>query len=160
MTDKQKKALKLIAERLGQSQYAIRGTASLVLQGLEMHVADLDILCDKEVALECNQLFKEYLISKVAFSETEKFKSYFGKFEIEGIPVEVMGEWQIKDGKSKWSQVFNASAEEKTKIILGNQEISVTNFETELKMFALMGRWTAYHKIRKQLRAKLTPRLF
>lgn len=144
------KVVLILAERLKGLRFAIRGTAGLVLQGLEMNVDDIDVLTDEETALACNDLLAEYLIEEVAFKESEKFKSYFGKFEIESVPVEIMGEWQIKDNKGIWSQPFNAS--ERIKLDKGDKDdIYVTAIEDELKMFALMGRWTAYQKIKKQI---------
>jgi hypothetical protein len=126
-----------------------------------MNVEDIDIVGDKEMALVCNGLLAEYLIEEVAFKESDKFKSYFGKFEIKGIPVEIMGEWQIKDTKGKWSEPFNAL--ERKMIIINGNEIYVTSVEEELTVFAKMGRWTAYQKIKKQLPSvekKAQPALF
>lgn len=144
-----KKVILLLAARLKDFQYAFRGTASLVLQGIQMKVADIDVVGDEEAALACNDLLAEYLVEEVAFKESEKFKSFFGKFEIEGIPVEVMGEWQIKDTKGRWSEPFNAS--QRKLISFSEREVYVTLIEEELAVFAKMGRWTAYQKIKKQL---------
>ncbi len=156
------KTIIFLAKALKDYQYAIRGTASLVLQGFEMNVDDIDILCDKKTALACNEIFKDYLLEKVEFKISDKFKSYFGKFKINGVDVEVMGEWQIKiqNPKSKiqnWSEVFSAT--ERKKVRLDGQEIWVTTPESELKMFAAMGRWNAYHKIKKQLLDKAQSKL-
>lgn len=139
----------LLAKELKDFWYAFRGTASLILQGIQMNVEDIDIVGDKKMALACNDLLAEYLVGKVTFKESEKFKSYFGKFEIKGIPVEIMGEWQIKDTKGKWSEPFNSS--QRKMIIFNGNEIYVTSVEEELTAFAKMGRWTAYQKIKKQL---------
>lgn len=143
------KVILLLATRLKDFQYAFRGTASLVLQGIEMKVADIDIVGDEEMALSCNDLLAEYLVEEVTFKESAKFKSYFGKFEVEGILVEVMGEWRIKDTKGHWSEPFNAS--ERKLINLNGSKIYVTLVEEELAVFAKMGRWTAFQKIKKQL---------
>lgn len=138
-----------LAKELKNFRYAFRGTASLVLQGIEMNVEDIDIVGDKEMALACNNLLAGYLIEEVTFKESEKFKSYFGKFAVKGIPVEIMGEWQIKDTKGRWSEPFNAS--ERKMVIINGNEIYVTPVGEELTVFAKMGRWTAYQKIKKQL---------
>ena len=125
----------------------------MVLQGVQMNVADIDIVGDKDTALACNDLLAEYLTEEVSFKESEKFKSYFGKFKIKGILVEVMGEWQIKDTKGQWSEPFNVS--ERKLITFGGSEIYVTPIEEELAVFAKMGRWTAYQKINKFVSRKL-----
>lgn len=140
-----------IASLLEDCQYAFRGTTGLVLQGLEMNVDDIDILCDKKTALATNKLLKEYLLEEVAYKESPKFKSYFGKFEINGTLVEIMGKWQIKNSRGDWSNPFDASDNETTQLKLDGQKVVVTSIETELLMFTKMGRWTAYRKIKGQL---------
>ena len=154
------KTVLLLADILKGYQYALRGTASLVLQGLDMIAVDIDILCDKETALACNKLLNKYLVEKVKYKKSDKFKSYYGKFRIKEIEVEIMGEWQIKDtspkvnqsmaGKARWSKQFNASGEQRKKVTIRGKKVNVTTIETELLCFAKMGRWNAYHKIRRQ----------
>jgi len=146
------KTVLLLAESLQSYQYAFRGTASLFLQGIEMNVDDIDILSDKETALSCNELLKEYLLEEVSYKESKQFKSYFGKFNIEGMPVEIMGEWQIKDVKGNWTKPY--SAENRIKMEFEGKEIYVISIEEELLFFAKMGRWTAYQKIKRQLEEK------
>jgi hypothetical protein len=153
-----------LSKILKDTQYAIRGTASLVLQNYDMNVDDIDIICDEETSLKCNELLKEYLVEKVEYSESEKFKSYFGKFSINNILVEIMGEWEIKNLKSQssnlkteWVGPFDASDDEITQVKIENQQVHVTTVETELKMFAAMGRWNAFQKIKKQVESKNSP---
>lgn len=136
-----------IAERLEGKQYAIRGTASLVLQGIAMNVDDIDIICDKTTALFCNKLTGESLTEKVEFKRSERFESYFGKFKVFDILVEVMGDWRIKKANGTWTSPFNAS--NRKQIELEGKKVWVTTIEEELLMFAAMGRWNAYWKIKK-----------
>lgn len=143
------KALDIISKSLHSVPYAIRGTASLVLQGLDMNVDDIDIVCSKDVALKINEILKEYLVVPVSYKESVKFKSYFGEFNIEGVKVEVMGDWQIKKPNGEWSSIYNGS--EHTLVTLGTATIPVTTVESELKMFSDMGRFTALKKIKSQL---------
>ena len=148
--------VKIIDEKLQNAAYAIRGTAGLVLQGLDMNVDDIDILCDAKTALNANLKLSEYLVEKVAFKESPKFKSYFGKFLINGVKVEIMGDWQIFNDKKGWSKTYDANAKNITYVKLNNLEIPITKIELELEVFALMGRWTAYQKIKKQLNSTST----
>jgi hypothetical protein len=141
--------LKLLATVLSNSQYAIRGTASLVLQNIDMKVTDIDIICDQQTALKANDLFAQNIIDPVSYKESPKFKSYFGKFKINGVDVEFMGDWQIKDTKGNWSEVFDGS--NYTTLDLDGTPIKVATVDQELRMFLLMGRFSAYHKIKKQL---------
>ena len=137
-----------LASKLKGYQYVIRGTASLVLQGIDMNVDDIDIISDKRGALACNKIFKDYLLEEVKYQESEKFKSYFGKFKINDVPVEVMGEWEIKTPKGKWVDPFDGS--ERKEIRIRGKTVWVTTVEEELKSFAAMGRWNAYWKVKNQ----------
>ncbi len=131
--DKFRETVKIIAAKLRGQQYAIRGTASLVWQGLDMNVDDIDVLCDKATAEAAGATYKE----------TSQYKSYFLQTIVNGVPVEFMGDWQIKNPQGAW--VF---------VEMDRVEVDgafVTTIESELKMYAAMGRWSAYHKIKKQL---------
>jgi hypothetical protein len=139
--------VKFVADQLKDTNYAIRGTASLVLQKIDMNVDDIDVVGDSKMALACNEIFKEYLIKPVAYSESPKFKSYFGQFEINGIKIEIMGDWQIKNPKGEWVSV------PVQKIQVG--DIWLTTIDTELTMFAAMGRWTALQKIKRLVASTL-----
>ncbi len=154
--------IKQLAAALKSHQYAIRGTSSLILQNIDMNVDDIDIVCDKQTALGCNQLSLLQLIKPVTYQESKQYKSYFGQFKLNQILVEIYGEWQIKDKKGRWSTPFTASQAEINLIDLEGQPVKVTTPDTELKMFALSGRWTAYHKIRRQVTTQSTiqPSLF
>lgn len=154
----------MLARFFKGKRYAIRGTMSLVLQGYEMGVDDIDVLTDKKTALLCNSLLKKHLYEKVEYKQSEQYKSYFGKFVINKILVEVYGNWQIrvkgKRVKGKWSKIFNASKEETKTIKVGGLEVNVTKPEVELAIFASEGRWNAYHKLKKQIDSKNQQSLF
>lgn len=154
------KTLSFLAKKLAGRQYAIRGTAGLVLQGFDFNVDDIDILSNRQTAVDCNRLLKNYLKDEVDFKESAKFKSYFGRFEINDVLVEVMGEWQIKDAKGRWSKIFDASAAEINEIRFKGRKLRVTKPETELQMFALTGRWNALHKLKKEIDKTRQPSLF
>jgi hypothetical protein len=141
--------VKIVAHKLQGESYAFRGTASLFLQGLDMNVDDIDLLCDAKTALDANSKLSDYLVEEVSFKESPKFKSYYGKFIIDKVQVEVMGDWQIFSEKKGWSKVYNADAENITHVTLDGIEIPVTKIGLELEVFAQMGRWTAYQKIKR-----------
>jgi DNA polymerase-1 len=149
-----------VAKKLKNKQYAIRGTASMVLQGLDMGVDDIDMIADKKTSLLMNKLFKDNLVEEVEYKESEKFKSYYGKIVIDEILIEVMGEFQVKDTKGNWGEIVSASKDEFLTIELSGQEVNVTNLDLELELSAKMGRWNEYHKIKKQLEERDQQSLF
>jgi hypothetical protein len=134
--------------KLGQgAQFAIRGTTSLVLQGYNMGLQDIDILANRGAAEILDRGLSDFCVSPLAYSQTANFKSYFGKYLIDSVPVEIMGEWQIKNGGA-WSEVFDARANQITHI----NSLPVTTASTELRCYQLMNRWSTYHKLKKQLK--------
>ena len=159
-TEKLEETVCFVAGKLKGKQYAFRGTASLVLQGIDMNVDDIDIVCDKDTALSANKSFSEHVKDKVVFSEADKYKSYLGSFVINNVDVEIYGDWQIKNKDGQWSEMYSASDDQRVAIEIDGIEVFVTKIETELEMFAAMGRWSAYHKIKKQLASRKQPVLF
>jgi len=159
------KVVQTIARKVEGKQYAVRGTTSLVLQGIDMEIDDIDVIGDKETVLSFNKLFKKECFEKVKYSESEKYRSYFGKFNIENVLVEVYGEWEIKVKsrkiiRDKWSKKYTASEDEVTEIDVEGTKVKVTKVETELAMYSQMGRWNAYHKIKKQVNENNQQSLF
>jgi len=158
--DRFEETVLLLAGKLRNRCYAFRGTVSLVLQGLDMNVDDIDILADQKTALASNRLLKEFLVKKTVFSQSDRFKSFFGQFCLNDVPVEVMGNWQIKDLKGNWSRVYKAAPEERKEIDLQGKRVFVTTIETEIEMFTKMGRWQALNKIKKQWQTRQQQSLF
>ena len=70
----------------------IVGSLSLYLNGVDITPEDIDILMPSDCALELNNYWKDYVVKKVVYSETDSFRSYFGVFEIMGVKVEVLGD--------------------------------------------------------------------
>jgi 5'-3' exonuclease len=159
------KVVNKVSKILKGKNFAFRGTVSLVLQGFDMGVDDIDVLTDKKTALNCNELLKEYLYEKVEYKKSDKYKSYFGKFVIDKILVEVYGEWQIKIQNpkvksQKWSKAFIPSDNIVTEVEIGGNKVKATKPEHELEIVALEGRWNAYHKLKKQVEEKNQQSLF
>jgi len=77
-------ALKQIARDLSthKIKWVLVGSLSLALQGVRIDPKDIDILTDKEGALKLNKIWEKYKIKNVEFGETDRFRSYFGKFKI------------------------------------------------------------------------------
>jgi hypothetical protein len=140
-----------LAKVLAGRSYAFRGTTSLVLQGYDMNVDDIDILCDKDTSLDANSLLKDYLVKEVVFSETNNFRSYFGSFFVNGVKVEVMGNWEIKDPKGIWKGPYVPESLNTLQLSLDDTNVVVTTADTELKAFTQMGRWNAYKKLKNQI---------
>jgi len=83
--------------------WVIVGSVSLALQGLDLKPNDIDILTNKKDALKMNKLLEDYVMQPVKWSKNEEFDSYFGKFLINSVKVEIMGDLKIKMGGERIS---------------------------------------------------------
>ncbi|MCL2221463.1 MAG: hypothetical protein FWC20_04825 [Oscillospiraceae bacterium] len=103
-------ALKIISDRLSGKGivWALTGSTSFNLQGMLLSPADIDIQTSEFGAYAINGYFKDYEIASVSFSSTEKIRSHFGRFEINGVPVEVMGDIQ-KKYNGEWEDIIDIS---------------------------------------------------
>ena len=95
----------------------------------------------------------------MVYSESSKFKSYFGEVNINGFKIEIMGNYQI-NCKNGWSEVYDANFSQITMISVSETYIPCTTISTEMKMYLEMGRFNVYHKIKNQLQNFSSATLF
>lgn len=84
-------------------KWAITGSASKFLKGQYNYCSDIDILLsDYKDCPKVNELLKPFLVEEICFSESKDIRSYYGKFNIGGINVDVMSEVQNLTKKRGW----------------------------------------------------------
>jgi ubiquinone/menaquinone biosynthesis C-methylase UbiE len=79
--------------------YKVVGGASAALNGVPIPVKDLDLETNAEDAYRFQALFADHTIQPVALSESEVYRSHFGRFDFGGVIVEVMGDLYRRDGE-------------------------------------------------------------
>ncbi|MHA2298258.1 MAG: nucleotidyltransferase [Candidatus Hodarchaeales archaeon] len=119
-------------------KWVLIGSSSLAFQGVTIVPEDIDILTDKQGALVFNELFKQHVVKPVEWSRTEQFESYFGKFLVKGINVEVMGEFKAKEG-SKWRS-FSDRLENPRHVIVNDLPIPVSSLKDQLESYSRSSR--------------------
>lgn len=82
--------------------WAVTGSLGMVLHGMQMDIHDIDIQTDKEGAYEIERRLVRYLVKLVHFKASERIRSFFGVFEIDGIKIETMGDMQHMLPDQKW----------------------------------------------------------
>ena len=92
--------LREIAGRLDEAnvRYTIVGGTSLALHGLPLPVKDLDIETDPEGAYRFAELFAAHIVEPVTLKESRCYRSHFGRFDFDGVQVEVMGRLERREG--------------------------------------------------------------
>ena len=101
-------ALKILYQKLDPDKipWILTGGTSLILQGVDVPANDIDILVKAADCKKISELLSEYAKhTPNAVSETEKYRSNYNKFEIDGVPVEVIGDFQYKLPDGRWSEI-------------------------------------------------------
>jgi hypothetical protein len=128
-------ALKLVCKDLETSnvRWVLAGSLSLALQGVKVEPNDIDLLTDRRGAFRINAILKKYEKKEVTYSETEKVSSFLGIFEIQGVKVEVMGDYRERQG-TRW--VSLSKRLENPKIIeIDGVRIPVSPIEDQLTSY-------------------------
>ena len=101
-------ALNLIYTSLNNKDivWALTGSTALIVHGMQLPANDIDIMTNEAGAYKIGELLKEFEIMPVSFSSTDKIRSHFGRYNIGGVSVEIMGDVQIKQNDT-WSDVDN-----------------------------------------------------
>lgn len=74
-----------------QIDWAVTGSASKVLRRTKMYCSDIDIIiADSRDIERVNNLFTPFIIEKIIFYPSRTIRSYYGKFNIGGINIDVI----------------------------------------------------------------------
>lgn len=148
-------ALEVIAEALSGKniEWAIIGSLSQFLQGLEIEPKDIDIISSREGAKTIQESLKEHLVEKLHYKETESYKAHYCAFNIKGVEVEVLGELvnKVPEG-DLWTETKKFSA--KRNVFYNNLIIPVISLEQELCAQTRLGKKDRAQRIKQLLGEK------
>lgn len=98
------RALKTVYDRLQkiESVWAITGSFSFALKGMELEVNDIDLQTDSAGAYEIESALSDKIIRRVEFSRSNKIASHWGELNIDGVKVEIMGALRKKLPDGTW----------------------------------------------------------
>lgn len=139
-----------------QQPWAIMGSTASVLQGIDDYVPpDIDLVCTMEGAYIMEGCFGSLgaTVRPVGYSESERYASHFGVFEVQGIRCEVMGDLVIteSDGQIQTTDHF-AQWSDKVRILrFDGFHIPVVPLEWQLIANVLLGRPERVEGIRRFL---------
>lgn len=134
------KVLQKIYDRLNRTNinWVITGSTAFIIQGIPLKPNDIDIQTDKKGAYQIEECFKEFVIEKVCFSSNGKISSHFGRLEIDGIKVEIMGDIQ-KYVNGIWEERVDLE-KYKRYITLNGMKLPVLDLEYEYNAYMKLGR--------------------
>jgi hypothetical protein len=88
-------AVKKIYNKLKDAEinWAIFGSANLLMQGIQIEPNDIDILTDESGADKIENIFKENVTRPVKFSSDGEIQSHYGDLKINGVMVQIVGDF-------------------------------------------------------------------
>ena len=98
-------ALRLIAGLAAKEPglvWALTGSTSFALQGMDVTAHDIDIQADRDSAYQLGGLLAGYCIEPVRFCSTERIRSHFGKFQVGLAEIEIMGDIEKRQPGGGW----------------------------------------------------------
>jgi predicted nucleotidyltransferase len=128
-------------------KWVVVGTVSLALQGVDIQPKDIDIISTKEDTFRISEILKEFEIKPVEFGRTLLFESYMGVYAIEGVKVEVMGDFREKID-NKWVSL-NERLISPVIVDIDNVPIPVSTLEDQLLSYEKLGRPKDSERARK-----------
>jgi hypothetical protein len=111
----------------------------MALQGLDIKVNDIDIQTDQQGAYEISGKFPEFVVAPVRYLESERIRSHFGKLDIDGVKVEIMGDIQKWVDQQTWEEPVKVESYRSWVEIEGMQ-IPVLSLEYEYWAYLKLGR--------------------
>ncbi len=125
--DRFRETVLMISEKIPSNvKWAVDGSTSLALQGMDIVPHDIDILTDHNGAYRIQDVFKDTAMKPVSHSSTDRYESDYRIFSINGLRVEVMGNLKVfRNGK--WSSEQNPHSVKIIHIDLGGTSIPVVS---------------------------------
>ena len=148
MNEDIQKILKLIISKVDSTKHvwAVVGSTNLALQGVNIEAHDIDILTTEKDVFKIEKILNQYITKSVRYTENGFFKSYFGKFQINGVKVEIMANLQTKQKGTNWSN--KARLDKRIYIKYKNLTLPVIPLLEEYKAYVKMGRVETAEKIK------------
>lgn len=83
-------------------EWALTGSVSFRLQGVPVDPNDVDVQTTKMGAYEIESRFADAVTDPVTFVDSGAMRSYLGELELNGLPVEVIGQLQKRRPDGTW----------------------------------------------------------
>lgn len=131
--------------------WVLSGSTSLVIQGVDVLINnDIDILTTEEGSKQINILLAGQIVKSSEYSTTDKYQSHFGMYNIDGVNIDVMGEFQYRMADGSWSE-----PNQNHKIFIKEFQgmfLPLLSLEQELEEYSNLGRVDKVEKINAVLR--------
>ena len=130
--------LKTIVDKLNSEsiQYTVVGGTSAALQGVPIRVKDIDLEMSRESVYRFQDLFQDEICQAVVYCEDLNYSSFLGKYEFNGVPVEIFADLKRRE-EGRW---VDTCAKTSREINLDQEKICVSWLEEETVAYIRRGR--------------------
>jgi hypothetical protein len=134
-------AVAAIRDRLAETDidWALTGSTSFALQGVSLEPDDIDVQTTEEGAYVFDELFADCRVEAVSLSSSETIRSHFGRFEVGGVPVEVMGALQKRGSDGAWESPTSI-ADHREFVPFRDGTVPVLSLSYEAQAYERLGR--------------------
>jgi 8-oxo-dGTP pyrophosphatase MutT (NUDIX family) len=135
------RALETISAKLAHEQvrWALVGSTNLALHGINVIPGDIDIISDRESAYRIGSLLRHSEVTPVTNAQSEDMRSYLGKYLIEGVEVEIMGDVWRKVGQ-EWTNISEWVLSAPARVRVGKVDLPCCPLEKELIAYEISAR--------------------
>lgn len=90
MSDKIYQTLKILSDKLCNTDYVLIGSANLCVQGLNLEPFDIDILTTQEDIIKIDRILQEYRTKEIYFDNRNSWNCFISYYQIGDIQIEVL----------------------------------------------------------------------
>jgi hypothetical protein len=130
--------------------WAVTGSVGLVVSGFDLEPRDLDLETDAPGAVAIGGRLATEAIEPVRLVAGERVRSHYGRFDVEGVVVEVMGDMSIRDAAGTWHPRLDFEADVEILAWCG-LTIPVVRPAAQLRMYERLGRPERVALLRRHL---------
>ena len=127
--------------------WALTGSASFALQGMELPVRYIDLQTDAAGAYAIEEVLAEFVAQPVSYSSTGRIRSHYGGLHLNGIQVEIIGDVEHLQANGSWSTPPDIEAARHW-ISRGDLKVPVMSLAHEALAYERMGRLARAAEIR------------
>ena len=143
-------ALRVICRLLaGVPAWAVTGSTALAAQGAPVQPHDVDLQSDAAGAYVIQEALAEFMVRPVAYSSSGRIRSHFGAAVVAGIPVEIMGDVEVRRPEGSWRPPPDLT--ERLWVEAAGLRLPVLPLEHEYEAYVLLGRSDRAELVREHM---------
>jgi len=143
--------LKIFYDQVSDKEifWILSGSTSLYIQGVDILANDIDIITDEKGVKSLDKILSEYCIQKPEYSSTEEYCSYYGQYIINGVKIDLVGNFQYKMKDGSWSELRPKKKYFEKEY--NGMSLLLLPLEVELKEYEELGKLNKVRKIKERL---------